>query len=518
MGMTRDERKSRVVELERWLEDQHAEYEDDEFPEELRSQWNERNSELNEHRRILRELEERDNLVSQLAQQGHDNNREDAVVNDTTSVRQNGSKSSPSVIMRMAEHEVYDLHGLSGRSMFDSSGRASRELRDRAMRAIELAQYGDGQTDRARCQEHVAFLLDQRDTADRAIAQRILMTGSPVYKQAFGRTISAQLRGAIPMLSTEEHRAMEMVSRAMSLTGGSPAGSQGGFAVPYQLDPTVIPTSNLSVNPFRAISRVDTIPGNEWRGVTSAGVSAAYAGSDSPAPEASDNSPTLLQPSMLMQRAQAFVPVSIELEQDWGGLQTELAQLIQDAKDDLEASAFTTGSGTGQPQGIITGATTLVSTAVTGGSFAVGDLYALEQAVGPRFRPRMQLVANRATWNRVRQFDTAGGAGLWVYLPAGLDNQVPRGGNLGVQVLGYPASEDSAMAGGATLSNGDKIMVAGDFRYYLIVDRVGLDIEVIPHLFGSSNRFPTGQRGFFAYWRNNAQVLSANAFRVLTVR
>lgn len=510
MGMTRDERKSRVVELERWLEDQHAEYEDDEFPEELRSQWNERNSELNEHRRILRELEERDNLVAQLAQQGGDHNREDAVVIDNTTVRQNSSKSSPSVIMRMAEHEVYDLHGLSGRNMFDSSGRASRELRDRAMRAIELAQYGDGQTDRAKCQEHVAFLLDQRDTPDRAIAQRILMTGSPIYKQAFGRTLSAQLRGGVPMLSTEEHRAMEMVSRAMSLTGGG--GNQGGFAVPYQLDPTVIPTSNLSVNPFRAISRVDTIPGNEWRGVTSAGVSAAYAGADSPAPEANDNSPTLLQPSMLMQRAQAFVPVSIELEQDWGGLQTELAQLIQDAKDDLEANAFTNGSGTGQPQGILTGATTTVSTAASG-TFSVGDLYTLEQAVGPRFRPRMQLVASRGIWNRVRQFDTAGGAGLWVYLPAGLDNQVPRGGNLGVQVLGYPASEDSAMPG--VITAGTQIMVAGDFRYYLIVDRVGLDIEVIPHLFGSARMMPTGQRGFFAYWRNNATVLSANAFRVL---
>jgi predicted phage gp36 major capsid-like protein len=45
-----------------------------------------------------------------------------------------------------------------------------------------------------------------------------------------------------------------------------------------------------------------------------------------------------------------------------------------------------------------------------------------------------------------------------------------------------------------------------------------MDIEVIPHLFGATNRFPTGQRGFYAFWRNNANVLSANAFRVLVTQ
>ena len=30
----------------------------------------------------------------------------------------------------------------------------------------------------------------------------------------------------------------------------------------------------------------------------------------------------------------------------------------------------------------------------------------------------------------------------------------------------------------------------------------------IPHLFGGSNRFPTGQRGLYLWWRNSSQVLS----------
>jgi len=138
----------------------------------------------------------------------------------------------------------------------------------------------------------------------------------------------------------------------------------------------------------------------------------------------------------------------------------------------------------------------------------------VEEALGPRFRPRAQWLANRFTYNKARQFDTAGGSGVWLpSLQASLASDVPRGGNTGYELIGYAANEDSAMA--AALTTGSKIAVLGDPRYYIIVDRIGMDIEVIPHLFGATNRFPTGQRGFYAFWRNNANVISANAFRVL---
>jgi predicted phage gp36 major capsid-like protein len=48
----------------------------------------------------------------------------------------------------------------------------------------------------------------------------------------------------------------------------------------------------------------------------------------------------------------------------------------------------------------------------------------------------------------------------------------------------------------------------------VIVDRVGLSVEVIPHLVGTNHR-PTGQRGLYAYWRNGSKVVDANAFRAL---
>ena len=43
-------------------------------------------------------------------------------------------------------------------------------------------------------------------------------------------------------------------------------------------------------------------------------------------------------------------------------------------------------------------------------------------------------------------------------------------------------------------------------------------VELVPHLFGTANNFPTGQRGIFALWRNSSVVLVEQAFRLLVVK
>jgi HK97 family phage major capsid protein len=289
----------------------------------------------------------------------------------------------------------------------------------------------------------------------------------------------------------------------MSLTGAS-----GGFAVPVTLDPTIIPTSNGAVNPWRAISRVEQITGNTWNGVSAGAIVASR---DTEFQEVSDDSPTLANPSATVTKAQAFVPFSIEVGQDWGSLESEMATLIQDAKDVEEATAFATGAGTGvNPEGVLTGATGTVAAGTA--AFAVANLYALVEALPARFRPNAVFVGNLAQYNRLRQFDTSGGANLWVQnLTQGIGNDAT--GNLGATLLGRPAYESSVMA--SVLTAGSKLLIFGDFRYYLIVDRIGMTVEVIPHLFGATNQRPIGSRGLLAYWRNTGKVLSAAAFKTL---
>ena len=69
----------------------------------------------------------------------------------------------------------------------------------------------------------------------------------------------------------------------------------------------------------------------------------------------------------------------------------------------------------------------------------------------------------------------------------------------------------------ATVVNATKIMVVGDFNYFVIVDRIGMQILNVPVIFGASQgNLPSGQGAFYAFWRNSSKVLSASAFVALT--
>jgi len=63
----------------------------------------------------------------------------------------------------------------------------------------------------------------------------------------------------------------------------------------------------------------------------------------------------------------------------------------------------------------------------------------------------------------------------------------------------------------------DFVLVLGDFGTgYKIVDRIGVEVMYQPMIMGASQR-PTGQAGFFAFWRTGADVITSNAFKVLKV-
>ena len=79
-------------------------------------------------------------------------------------------------------------------------------------------------------------------------------------------------------------------------------------------------------------------------------------------------------------------------------------------------------------------------------------------------------------------------------------------------LLGRPTAEWSTMATGNATTN--KWAVYGDFQQgYVIGDRLGMSLEIVPHLFGAANRYPTGQRGAYAIWRNDGKCKVLNALR-----
>ena len=131
----------------------------------------------------------------------------------------------------------------------------------------------------------------------------------------------------------------------------------------------------------------------------------------------------------------------------------------------------------------------------------------MQGSLPARYRGNAAWLASNLFYNRARQFDTAGGSALWAQLGDG------RPANL----LGYPIAEAEDMDGVINATADNYMAVFGDFSNYVIADRIGMTIEFIPHLFGTTNGRPTGQRGWFAYYRTGADSVNDAAFRLLNV-
>jgi HK97 family phage major capsid protein len=369
-----------------------------------------------------------------------------------------------------------------------SPNEQTSEFRARALSAIETMP---ATTDARR--KVLTDVIERWDSTDGRLARMALATTDEHYVRAFGKIIASS--GNLGALDSDEQRAL---SRAMSLTDAS-----GGYMIPQQLDPSIIITADGSLNPVRQISRVVTASGDVWNGVSSAGVTFSW---DGEAAEVGDDAPTLAQPAITIHKAQVFVPISIEALADAQNVAQEVAGLIAFEKDTRESIAFVTGSGTSQPYGIKTrlGATTSSRvTSTTADQFAAIDVYKVDEALPARHRIRASWLAHRALENDIRQFDTSGGASLWVQLAA----DVPP------TLLGRPIYESEAMPSSVSGTNVYSL-IFGDFQKYVIADRIGTTVEFIPHLFGASGR-PTGQRGWYAYFRVGADAVDPLAFRVL---
>lgn len=377
------------------------------------------------------------------------------------------------------------------------------ELRSRALDAIEKMS---GTTDNRR--ETATRLLERWDTTDGRLAEQVLVTSSPDYMRAFAKLASSQGRA---QLRGDEADAVE---RAMSLTDAN-----GGYLVPFQLDPTVILTSDGSLNQIRQAARTVIATGDVWHGVSAGAVQWSF---DAEAEEVSDDSPTFAQPDIPVKTARGFVPISLEAMMDAQNVAQDVAQLLADGKDNLESVTFINGDGGAKtPRGIMTAmlaaagtdATLVVASAVSG-SLQDTDVYAVHDGVAARYRPRSSWLANTGFYSMVRQLDSAGGAALWERI----------GNDRPAQLVGRPVYEAEAMDG--KINAGDNYLaVFGDFSNFVIADRIGMTVEFIPHLFGpgvtgagARGGFPTGQRGWFAYYRVGSDVVNPRAFRLLDVK
>ena len=369
-------------------------------------------------------------------------------------------------------------------------------MRDRALRVLETTADNFRETNHLDHVERLVRTTSVDPSGD--LAARIVVCSDPDYIRGFGKLVTDQSYA----LSDPERRA---VSRAVEVG----VTTEGGFAVPTHLDATFIgPTTDGSANPLRALASVKTLAfGNTWNGISTGGVTAAMAAEEA---EVADSSLVFAQPSIAAEKAHAYAIYSDEAAQDIDGLVSELGVLFSDAKDQLEATQMVTGSGTTpNTTGIVTGlvADTTPVTSATTDVFAVADVYALREAVGPRHRgPGFAWLAPLEIIDDIRQFGSALGHAFTTDLTGDVTSLMTR-----------PLHEVSTMDGVINATAENYVMIAGNIaRAFAIVDRLGMTAKANPLVVGSNQR-PTGQQGVYVSWRFGSGMLDSNACRILNI-
>ena len=467
---TISEVRDRLADLDAEIKAINDEYEGKRFPDQVRDRWNGLNSERDELHTTLQELETRHERLRSMAANPYATERA-------------GGASAP---------------------MNTPGGSATR---DQARRVIE-----DAHRDRQfalpdYAAERADALVTTGPAADQDVAARwAVAVGSPEYRDAFVKLFADPQRGH--MLWTpqeaEAYRRVEHVRSelrtAMSLTPGN-----GGYMVPLTLDPAIMLTNAGSINPLRDVARVVQTVTNTWQGVTSAGATAEW---KTEGAQAADGSPTIDDAPIPVHMGDVDVIYSYEVGMDALNFVSELQRVMLDAAMNLQADAYTTGSGNGQPAGIVTGLVGTDSEIDGDGSEALADSdpFKLQNDLPARFSPNARFMSHLATANALRQFETTNGA-----------LQFPELRQNPPMLLGKPWAENSNMDGAVDgTAGGDHVMIYGDFAAgFVIADRVGATIEILPG-YGADGR-PSGQRHAFLTFRTGSKVVVPQALRMLTV-
>lgn len=196
--------------------------------------------------------------------------------------------------------------------------------------------------------------------------------------------------------------------------------------------------------------------------------------------------------------------VSVELLQDAAfDVQGLVTRFLGTRIARKQAAHWCTGTGVGQPQGLV-GNVTADETLDVSNVVDYDDLTDLEGVLDPEYEQNAKWVMNKASWVQIRQIvDTTGRPLLQQQAEAGI------GGRPEKTLLGYPVVIDQQMPALTTATS--RFAVLGDLREAYTIRRVrDLVINVNPY-----NRQHQGEIEFSGWERADGAIQNRSAYVVL---
>ncbi len=199
-----------------------------------------------------------------------------------------------------------------------------------------------------------------------------------------------------------------------------------------------------------------------------------------------------------------FIKVPVELLEDSAfQLAAVIGELQGEAIGRIQADHFTTGTGVGQPMGIVSAcsqASATVSTA-TASVLAFDDVISLEHGVDPAYRDNAVFMCHDSITQVLRKLKDGQGRYLW---SSGTQVGAPDTLN------GKPLINNQSMSSAVT--TGNAVLLFGDVSKYKVRDAGELRMSRLNERFADSD-----QIGFIAFLRSDGNLLNAGVAPVKTL-
>ncbi len=177
-------------------------------------------------------------------------------------------------------------------------------------------------------------------------------------------------------------------------------------------------------------------------------------------------------------------------------IEGHLAESFGRAVGKAEAGYFWTGTGTNQPQGVLTGASVGVTTA-TNNKITADEIIDLYYSVPEQYRNNAVWVFNDATIKEIRKLKDSNGNYLWVQ---GFGEQPAT-------ILGKPVHTSVNID---TIGASKVVGCFGDLSLYKIADRSGFEFRVLDQLYAAN-----GQVGFRGTGRTDGRLIISEGIKTL---
>lgn len=349
----------------------------------------------------------------------------------------------------------------------------------------------DGQIDRyQKALDMAAERLEAEDAQE--VSARVSRDGGGRSERTYAAIFQDWMRGGDRALTAED---WTVVRNTMSTT----TDAEGGYLAPDTTVASVLEALK-AFGGMRAVSNIITTgTGNTMNYPTSDGTAEVGEIVDQNAAATDADMSFGLATLDVFKYSSKVVTVPIELLQDSNvDIEAFVRKRLVSRLGRIMNNHFTTGTGTGQPKGIVTAATT-GKTGATGQATSVtlDDLIDLIHSIDPAYREggACRFMFNDTTLKFLRKLKDSSGRPIWMPGDAeGITGGIPA------SIFNYPYTINQSMA---NMAANAKSIAFGDFSFYTIRDVMAMTF----YRFTDSAYAKKGQVGFLAFLRSGGNFM-----------